>query len=447
MHVKNDLSASVPAPLPTNVEVDDSSVDSSPAASTSSRNFLLISLHQVLVRIGWIFKTESIVMPAFMDFIGGGPVLRGCLPVLNRFGFSLPPVLFARRLKLAPRKSRVVVLTTLCMSLPFAALSAIWRLELWRTADGQPAPWLPYLFLVLYGLFFVITGVNQLGAHAVQGKLVAATFRGRLFSVAVVVGAPLAILAAAMLMPDWLRRVDGGFGHIFAFTAAMFALAALAMGLTRESPDSFHEAASPPWRRVQDAWKALMHDANCRRLALLAALFSTTFTLFPHYQSLGREGSDSSLQMLVQWVCIQNAATAGFGLLAGPLADRYGNRTALHLTVFGAALAPLAALLLDSSSASTRENLAWLMFVPLGFTPVTIRFLINYTLEIARQEDHPQFVSAIGVCLALPVIAVSPLAGWLVGLTGFRPLFFIGLAALLAAALQTFRLVEPRDFL
>lgn len=430
--------------LPTTADVDDSSDGALRPATTALRNFVLIALHQVLVRIGWIFKTESIVMPAFLDFIGGGPVLRGCLPLLNRFGFSLPPVLFARRLKLAPRKSRVVVVTTFCMALPFAILSAIWFLGGWRTPDGTPAPWLPYVFLALYGLFFCITGVNQLGAHAVQGKLIAPTVRGRLFSVAVVVGAPLAILAAATLMPSWLRRPDRGFGQIFAITAAMFALAAIAMGLTREAPDDHQEEKTSAWRRLQGAWSALMHDANCRRLALLAALFSTTFTMFPHYQALGRAGPASSLEVLVEWVCIQNAATAAFGLLAGPLADRYGNRTALHLTVFGSALAPLAALLLEGVPAASREAGSWLMFVPLGFTPVTIRFLINYTLEIARQEDHPQFVSAMGVCLALPVIVLSPLAGWFVAIAGFRPLFFLGLAALLAAGFQTFRIVEPR---
>ena len=44
------------------------------------------------------------MIPAFLDYIGGTPWLRGFLPMLNRFGHSVPPILFARRLKVMPRK-------------------------------------------------------------------------------------------------------------------------------------------------------------------------------------------------------------------------------------------------------------------------------------------------------------------------------------------------------
>ena len=54
-----------------------------------SRNFGLGVLYMVLMRVGWIFKTESIIMPAVVDAIGGAGWLRGCLPMLNRFGQSL----------------------------------------------------------------------------------------------------------------------------------------------------------------------------------------------------------------------------------------------------------------------------------------------------------------------------------------------------------------------
>ena len=56
------------------------------------RNFVVLALYQVIMRTGWIFKTESIVMPAVLDTItGGGPLggfLRGWLPVFNRLGHA-----------------------------------------------------------------------------------------------------------------------------------------------------------------------------------------------------------------------------------------------------------------------------------------------------------------------------------------------------------------------
>ena len=54
------------------------------------RNFLLVSAYQIILRIGWIFKTESIIMPAVLDVIGGGWLAAWLLPMLNRFGQSVP---------------------------------------------------------------------------------------------------------------------------------------------------------------------------------------------------------------------------------------------------------------------------------------------------------------------------------------------------------------------
>jgi hypothetical protein len=57
-----------------------------------ARNMLAIAAYQIAVRIGWIFKTETIIMPAVLDAVAEAGVLRGLLPVLARFGQSLPPL-------------------------------------------------------------------------------------------------------------------------------------------------------------------------------------------------------------------------------------------------------------------------------------------------------------------------------------------------------------------
>ena len=44
---------------------------SPPVEAAASRNFLLLALHQVVIRVGWIFKTESVIIPAFLDSIAG----------------------------------------------------------------------------------------------------------------------------------------------------------------------------------------------------------------------------------------------------------------------------------------------------------------------------------------------------------------------------------------
>ncbi|TWT86868.1 Major Facilitator Superfamily protein [Pseudobythopirellula maris] len=409
------------------------------------RNFLVLAMQQLLLRVGWIFKTESVVMPYFLAVVGGSPTMLGWMMVLNRFGFSVPPILAARWVKLSPRKSRSIAMTSFGMAIPFALLSTVWASGAWRGADGEPAGWMPYLFLTAYGVFFALTGVNQLAMHAATGKLIRPTLRGRLFSASVFVGAPAAIALAWWLMPGWLAKDDGGFGWIFAAPAVAFALSAAAMLLVRERRDDYTEPASNPWEKLSGAWRLLRDGPRFHGAAITALLYSTTFMLFPHYQALAREGVESfDPRSLLGWLVGQHVAVALFSLLVGPLADRRGNRAALRLTVWGSILAPIIAVVLATLGAEAAEGWYWLVFVPLGFTPVSIKLLMNYALELTEPENHPMLLSAIGACLAAPVLVGAPLVGWIIGLVGCTPVFVAGAAVLAVAGVQTLRLEEPR---
>ena len=431
--------------LPVDVEPYDSRLKADPREERDeARNFMLLALHQVMLRVGWIFKTESIVMPVFMDFIGGGPVMRGLLMVLNRIGFSVPPVVFSRQLKIARRKKWLFAACSFGMSLPFAALALLWWSGYWKTEAGGPRWWMPFVFLALYGVFFALTGMNQLTAHALQGKVVRATLRGRLFTASVVVGAPLAIGAAWYWMPDWLARPQAGFGAIFAASSVAFACAGIVSLAIREEPDDFRQVRSPLWEYFHHSWQVIERDADARALAVLAVLFSATFMMFPHYISVIDDSGEFDLRRMTTWVCVQNAGTAMLSLFVGPMADRWGNRAALHLTMIGVALAPLIAVVGLLGPSSLRTDHSWLMFVTIGFTPVTIRLLANYALEIAPRHDHPKYVSALGLCLAVPVVVGAPLVGLVAKWAGYLPVFATGFLVLAMAVWQTFRIAEPR---
>ena len=69
--------------------------------------------------------------------------------------------------------------------------------------------------------------------------------------------------------------------------------------------------------------------ASCQRVAMA---FGSSLALFPHYQALGRSNRLSlSFDNLMMWVVIQNMGTALFSLVAGPIADRRGNRIGIDL--------------------------------------------------------------------------------------------------------------------
>ena len=149
------LGQSIPA------EVDDA-IENTPGEIKG--NFLKVAAFQIILRTGWIFKTESIVMPAVLDSIAGAGWLRGILPMLNRFGQSIPPLLASGYVTQTPLKKRILSACAMLMGGSFLTLSFIWH---WT--DGN-ARWLPLAFLMIYGVFFVGVGILNLSLSTLIGK-------------------------------------------------------------------------------------------------------------------------------------------------------------------------------------------------------------------------------------------------------------------------------------
>ncbi|QDU26195.1 Major Facilitator Superfamily protein [Anatilimnocola aggregata] len=403
-----------------------------------SRNFIILVIYQALMRTGWIFKTESVIMPAVLESLAGAPWMLGCLPMLNRFGQSIPPLLIARRIKVLPLKSRAFIGTTTAMTLMFAGITAIWLTGL----DNHPqaASW---IYLLLYAMFFTAIGINQLAYNTLQGKLIRPTRRGRLLMIADVIGVTSAVGCAIVLLPRWLHEGSADFEWIFGFSTVLFAAASLMAWQIQELPDHHEEPRKPLRRLFEGAWRTLREDANFRRLAMVSALFTTALLLFPFYQSVARTKLGLGFPMLVWWVVAQNAGTGLFSILTGPIADRFGNRRALIIVTLLICAAPLLAAVLISQE-DLGKNTFSLVFLLIGLTPVAQKTFNNYTLEIAPASEHPRYLSTQNLCMAAPLF-LSPVAGYLVGLIGFLPVS-IGITALLFTGfLLSFGLTEPRD--
>ena len=391
----------------------------------------------VVMRAGWIFKTESIIMPFVLDSLGGSAWLRGLLPLFNRFGQSIPPLLASRRVKILPQKKWALFVCTSLMAVAFLGLSFVWAV-----ADGVYW-WMPIVFLATYLLFFVSTGINQLTVNTLQGKLIETTHRGRLMLTANLVGASVAIALALLLLPLWLREDSVNFVPIFAFTGCCFAVAALLGLLLREYRDGYQQARMQTHQLFASAWHTLRDDANFRRLGMVAATFGCSAMLFPHYQALGRSDQlGLSASNLLWWVVLQNAGTALFSFIAGPLADARGNRIVLRTLLLAICGAPLLALAIARFGADA-PGLFSLVFILIGLTPICFKTLSNYTLEIAPAAEHPRYLSTLSLCMAAPILA-SPLLGWLIGWLGFEIVFLGVTCVVFAGWLVTFTLAEPR---
>ena len=171
-------------------------------------------------------------------------------------------------------------------------------------------------------------------------------------------------------------------------------------------------------------------------------MFGCSLIVFPHYQALALQGLKADLPRLMVFVFVQNAAVGAFSLLVGPAADAWGNRLTLRVLIFGSALAPLLAIGL-ARSGDLGADLYWLVFIPLGVTPLVLRILINYTLEVCKPDEHARYVSTVNLCLAAPFV-FSPVVGWAVDEAGFEVVFLAAAGLVFLGGCLTFRLDEPR---
>ena len=118
------------------------------AAGRQTRTTFWLETYQVIVRVGWIFKTETIIMPAVLDAVVDSGLLRGLLPVLNRGGQSVPPLFVSGSVARRPVKKWMLVQTSLAMAICFGLLAVAWS-----PLEASRPDLLALLFLVLYGLF------------------------------------------------------------------------------------------------------------------------------------------------------------------------------------------------------------------------------------------------------------------------------------------------------
>ena len=344
------MSSYDPPPLETSVQIPVETELSSDESrrllieSHERRNLFTLALHHIVLRVAWIFKTETVIMPSFLDTIAGAGWLRGCLPVLNRTGQSVPSLILSERLVHTPKKKWALLGTSFLMGMPFLVLSTIWIL-----LDDKKQPWLPPAFLLLYFFFFSMTGLNQLAFGTIQGKLIRPNRRGRLLGVSGTLGAIASIICAWVLLKRWVTLPDGGFAYIFGFTGLGFLAAGLISSFVFEPADIPDGTPRKSRRHFRDAWKTVRNDADFRGLCIVAMLFMTAQMLFPHYQALARKQPQFESIHLMIWVVSQNAGAGIFSPIVGGIADRFGNRMAVRFEIFLVAMTPLLAVVLLES--------------------------------------------------------------------------------------------------
>lgn len=402
-------------------------------------NYGASALNQILLRVGWVFKTETVIMPGFLDLLSQGSAsVRGWLPVLARLGQSLPQFFYAHRVRSMPRQKFAYFWASLFQAAPWLTLTLV----ILYLPHAHPT-WMVALFLVLYGLFWVSGGVGVLLSGTLQGKLIPVRRRGSLLAVSNFWGCGLGIVCIVALLPAWMKLGRHGYALTFGAVTFFFVISALFILFLREPADPKPKGDAPVGQFVAQSFRLLQQDKNFRLLIYVITLYGTVLILFPHYATFVRVRLGVGHEYDYLWIAAQNAMNGLSSLLIGPIADRRGNRLALRVLTVIAGITPLLAIGLSYLPSPMGARLSWTVFMLLGFTPVSQRIITNYTLEICAREQHAQYLSTVQLSQGMTQL-LSPLVGWLMEWLGFETIFVAGAALMFWGGLLAQGLIEPR---
>ena len=413
--------------------------DISPEAKEHApRNFLVLTLHTVLFRIGWVFKTESILMPGFLHTLTPSGAIRGFLPLISRFGQSIPPLIAAHWITKRSVKKWVFFSTALLVCLPWGILAVL----ILVASEGHRTL-MVLAFLILYAFHWLVCGIVNLLHGTMLGKLIPVLKRGRFVGLSELLRGLFAVAAVFVLMPAWLDEGVIGYSKIFGATGFFFLLGALSLLGIEEPVDDTSANDGTLWEFVLGLVHLVRQDRNFRRLIGVIVLFYVNLLLFPHYTVFGMETLRLGEESFVGFLIAQAGANALISPLSGHIADRRGNRITLQGLIFLSACVPLAAVGISTLPLHLGRRLYWIVFACIGFIPVSQRITTNYVLEMAPQSLHAQYLGTLNLVRMLPVL-ISPIVGWAMDLFSFQPVLLVCSGLIFCSGVMTFWLKEPR---
>lgn len=403
------------------------------------RNFLMLALHQVTVRVSWVFKTESVVIPAFLDSVAGAGWVRGCLPMLNRLAQSFPPMWLSDNMQKSSRKKWWFCVSTWLMGLPFLILTGLIFIS-----SSLPPYVLPVSFLMLYTLFFAATGINRVIYGTLQGKLIPIRHRGRLLGLSGIFGS-VASVAALLVVVNLLK---GKSEYLFLVSFSITGIGMMLSGFLSLGLIEPEETSTPKRRtflkQMRDAVALVKSHSAFRKMVIVSMLASSILLIFPHFQTLARVRMETEQLPLMIWVIAQNIGAGCFSLLLGSIGDRFGNRLAIRTAILVLLCTPMLALGLSAPGETQLHQFYWVAYFFLGMTPVADKAIINYTLEAIPSSQHAHALSTLKLCLMLPLL-FSVLVGLAIDYWGFEPIFWFITCLLLCGLTGTWFMNEPRD--
>lgn len=413
-----------------------------PGSTAHARTaFVLGVVNGVLFNFAYAFVDPTTVLPVFVSELTGSTVAVGLISLLAVGGWMVPQLLAANFLQARSRDMptywAAAVVRVFCW--PGIAVSA------YLFAATRPSVAL-LAFLLFFGLSTSCGGVSEVAFMGVVGKTIPPTRLGRFFGMRQIGGGMLAVLAG-IIVRQMLRdggSLPGNYLWLFVIASIMFAAAWLCFSFVPEPQQREPRPRMPMAQFLLRAVSIVETNRDFRRLLVARLLMGSALLAAPFYAVYCRAELGAPRQMLGSYISAQMLGSIVSNALWVPLSDRSGNRLLLIVAAVGTVLMAGLGGAFSIGTWKAAQNMYLLVFFLLGavsaggFMGVT-----NYLLEVAPEQERPTYVGAMNTFAA--VTGALPLvAGKLIELTGYPPVFLLAAICAVLSCAAVARLREVR---
>ena len=388
-------------------------------------NFVVNVLDGAFFWLGLSFAAPSTILPLYVSHLTDSRILIGLVAAIVGSGWYLPQLLTVHYVERLPvKKTLVINVGFFTERLPFVLMAV--SVFLFAGRAPTVALWAFFITLVWRA---VGAGVVAIAWQDMVAKVIPVHYRGRLLGIANFLGTALGLVGsslAAAILDRYPFPIN--FGFCMSLTALFILASWVALSLTREPPLK----SQKPTLSLREYGRYL--PIVLRKDRNFAAYLATRIMAVLGHMGIGfvtvyavqRWHLTDSQAGLYTAVFLGGQAVAN--LLAGALADRYGHKLVLEISVCLSALSMLIAVMAPSP--------IWMytVFATIGaVVAADLLSSIMLPMEFASVEERPTYM---GLANTVPGLfsAIAPLiGGWIASCGGYGTLF---LAATVLSALS-----------
>jgi len=383
------------------------------------------------------FASVNIIMPVFIERIGGSSIEIGSIPVLWAIGLNLPQFLFTHLFKNDEKIKPVALRYGLLNRSMFLLISLFAFLLL---------PNIPKFLSVyfLLSLIFITALTGSIGIpswYTLFSKTTPIKLRGRLQAIRQLFSSSLGILAGYLITIILsLVKFPENFAVLFFICYFLTMLSFNFLRQVRE-PDTLvkEEISIPHISRLSRARKILKENKNFKNFLISDAVYLISMTIFAFFAVYGIKKFQLPISYVGNFTIVLMGSMVLGNVIFGYLGDSFGHKNNLIILSLSSMAASITAVI------SNNILIFGLVFVFMGSsTAIQGISRLAFVVEVCNESERSFYISLLNTIIS-PALLFGVVSGILISFLGFEPVFLINaLLAVFAAIWLIKKVEEPR---